>query len=77
MEIRQNAFDDYLIYQNGVFKGYTLKILGMYKVFNKKGLIGHILKKDDIYLSFDRVGNYIDRGDFEMLLFDFFKQKKG
>lgn len=49
MEIRQNAFGDYLIYEKGVNKGYTLKILGIYKVFNKKGLIGHILKKDDEY----------------------------
>lgn len=77
MEIKRNAFGDYLIYKNGVYKGYTLKIMGIYKIFNKKGLIGHILKRDDEYLSYDIMGSYLESGDFETLLFNFFKQKKG
>ena len=77
MEIKQNSFGDYLIYKNGIYKGYTLKIMGTYKVYNKKGLIGHILKRDNEYLSYDIMGNYLESGDFESLLIDFFKQKKG
>lgn len=63
--------------KNGVHKGYTLKILGIYKVFNKKGLIGHILKRDNEYISYDEIGNALEKGDFETLLINFFKQKKG
>ena len=75
MEIKQNAFGDYLVSQKGVHKGYTLKILGMYKVYNKKGvLIGHILKRDDEYLSYDILGNCIEHGEFETLLLNFFKK---
>jgi len=77
MEIKKNAFGDYLIYKDGVYKGYTLKIMGMYKVFNKKGLVGHILKREDEYISYDSMGNAIEIGDFETLLINFFKQKKG
>lgn len=77
MEIKQNAFGDYLIYKNAVNKGYTLKMLGMYKVFNKQGLIGHILKRGDEYISYDVMGNAQEQGDFEALLINFFKQKKG
>ncbi|MBR4720912.1 MAG: hypothetical protein IK057_04040 [Clostridia bacterium] len=77
MEIKQNAFGDYLISKNGVHKGYTLKILGVYKVFNKKGRIGFILKRDDEYISYDNMGNAIERGEFEKILLNFFKQKKG
>lgn len=77
MEIKQNAFGDYLVSQNGIHKGYTLKILGMYKVYNKKGLIGHILKRENEYISYDIMGNAQERGDFEPLLLKFFKQKKG
>ena len=62
MEIRQNAFGDYLVSQNGVHKGYTLKILGMIKVYNKKGLIGHILKREDEYISYDVMGSVGRRG---------------
>ena len=77
MEIKQNSFGDYLIYKNGIYKGYTLKIMGTYKVYNKKGLIGHILKREDIYISYDSMGNALGRGNFETLLISFFKQKKG
>jgi hypothetical protein len=77
MKIKQNAFGDYLIYKDGVYKGYTLKIMGIYKVFNKKGLIGHILKREDVYISYDSMGNVRERGDFETILTNFFKQKKG
>ena len=78
MEIRQNAFGDYLVDKNGVNKGYTLKFMGMYKVCNKKGiLIGHILKRGDEYISYDVMGNTIEIGNFEDLLINFFKQKKG
>ncbi|MCR4692393.1 MAG: hypothetical protein K5664_00755 [Firmicutes bacterium] len=77
MEIKQNAFGDYLVSKNGVHKGYTLKILGIYKVFNKNGLIGHILKRDNEYISYDEIGNALEKGDFETLLINFFKQKKG
>ena len=77
MEIKKNAFGDYLIYKDGINKGYTLKIMGMYKIFNKKGLVGHILKREDEYISYDCMGNAIERGDFETLLINFFKQKKG
>ncbi|MBQ7751795.1 MAG: hypothetical protein IJR79_02355 [Clostridia bacterium] len=78
MEITQNAFGDYLISKNGINKGYTLKILGVYKVFNRKGvLIGHILKRDKEYISYDGIGNAIERGEFDKLLLNFFKQKKG
>ncbi|MBR4723311.1 MAG: hypothetical protein IK072_01075 [Clostridia bacterium] len=78
MKIKQNAFGDYLIYKDGVYKGYTLKIMGMHKVCNSKGvLMGYILKRGDIYISYDSMGNAHERGDFEKLLIGFFKQKKG
>ena len=77
MEIKQNAFGDYLICKDGVNKGYTLKIMGVYKVFNKNVLIGHILKRENEYISYDVMGNAIERGDFKTLINNFFKQKKG
>ncbi len=76
--MRKNAFGDYLIYENGENKGYTLKILGSYRVFNNEGIIiGYILKGDRDCFSYDMMDNYLGKGDFETLVFDFFKQKKG
>ena len=78
MDLRQNSFGDYLVYENGVNRGYTLKILGIYKIFTGRGVfIGHILKKDDEYISYDVMGNPLEHGDFETVLFKFYKQKKG
>ena len=78
MEVRKNAVGDSLVYKKGVYKGQTLYIFGIHKVINKKGvLIGHILKRDNEYISYDVMGNTIEIGDFEPLLINFFKQKKG
>ena len=78
MKIKQNAFGDYLVNEGCINKGYTLKIMGMHKVCNSKGvLMGYILKRENIYISYDSMGNAHERGDFEKLLIGFFKQKKG
>lgn len=78
MELKQNPFGDYLVYKNGVNKGYSLKLYNMHKVFTRKGVpIGCILKRDDYYISYDLMGNTISQGSFEDMLLGFFKQKKG
>lgn len=73
MTIRQNAFGDYLVYKNGVYKGNTLKIMGIHKVYNKNRLIGLILKTGNGHISYDIGGNALAEGEFETLLVDFFK----
>ncbi len=77
MKITKNAFGDYFVSENGADKGYTLKIMGKYRVFNEKGCIGYILKSDNEYISYDYFGNELERGVFKVLLLNFFKQKKG
>ena len=78
MELRQNPFGDYLVYKDGINKGYSLELYNMYKVFNRKGmLLGHILKKEDYYIAYDVTGKALLYGSFEDMLLSFFKLKKG
>jgi len=72
MQIKQNAFGDYLIYKGCINKGYTLKILGICKVYDKSGLIGYILERNGEYISYDVKGNTIKIGAFEEVLLHFF-----
>ena len=73
MEIKKNAFGDYLVYKGYINKGYTLKIMGICKVYDKRGLIGHILERNGEHISYDVMGNTIETGNFEELLLNYFK----
>ena len=78
MELKQNPFGDYLVYKNGVNKGYSLRLFNMHKVFTRKGVpVGWILDKDDYHIAYDLMGNGLSQGTFEEMLLFFFKQKKG
>ena len=78
MELKQNPFGDYLVYKNGVNKGYSLRLFNMHKVFTRKGVpVGWILDKDGYYIAYDLMGNGLSQGTFEEMLLFFFKQKKG
>ena len=78
MELKQNPFGDYLVYKDGVNKGYSIKLIKMHKVFTRKGVpVGNILKRDDYYIAYDLAGNGLAQGTFEEMLLFFFKQKKG
>ena len=60
MELKKNPFGDYLVYENGLNIGCSLKLYNICKVFRESGLpIGNILKGKDYYISYDLLENII------------------